>query len=269
MTYITLRNHGRPPLPRRRLDETPSLFVVSLPRSLSSTIYSSARGALGLNRPPHASAGEILNYLRTRLPVRSLPPKAMFTTREHDPVSFERHIAFLDRTVKSEGFAYKDVVNPFVVADWPGLLRLKVLKIRRDLAEVAFAILAKGWTYPGNGAQEQHGAEWSIVEGLVRAEMVLAALPGPTIEFEDAITDHTALEETLRTLYPGVPRMPLTYIDDGFIRERQRRRKAMAESPRLREVRNLVEAVRAHLGSRSRGGDEIPRWDEAAALRRG
>ena len=251
---VELRDRvNRGPLRRResnrshRRSDTPSLFVVSLPRSLSTTIYGAARRALGLGRPSHASAGEILNHLRTRLPVRALPPKAKFTRREHDPVSFERHIAFLDRTVKTEGFAYKDVVNPFVVAGWPGLPRLKVLKIRRDLAEVAFAILAKGWTYPANGAGEPLDSEWSIVEGLVRAEIALAALPGLTIDFEDAIADHAALEEALQTLYPGIPRTPVRYIDDLFIRERQRRRREMTESPRFDKVRDLVDAVRARV----------------------
>jgi len=223
------------------------LFVVSLPRSLSTTIYTSARCALGLERPAHASAGEILNHLRTRRFVRALPPKAKFTTREHDPLSFDRHIAFLDRATRTHGFAYKDVVNPFVVAEWPGLARFKVLKIRRDLAEVAFAVLAKGWTYPGAAARESLDHDWSIIEGLVRAETALAAIPGQTIEFADAIHDHTALEEAIDALYPETPRTAVSYIDDAFIRDRQHRQKTMTDSPRLNELADLVAAVRQRL----------------------
>jgi hypothetical protein len=252
---------GRSPRGKSKRSETTSLFVVSLPRSLSTTIYTSARCALGLERPAHASAGEILNHLRTRRFVRALPPKAKFTTREHDPLSFDRHTAFLDRAAQTEGFAYKDVVNPFVVAEWPGLAQFRVLKIRRDLTEVAFAILAKGWTYPGAGAREPLDPEWSIAEGLVRAEMALAAIPGQTIEFADAILDHTALEEAIEALYPGTPRMAVNYIDDAFIRGRQRRQKIMADSRRLNELADLIDAVRLHLTATpqaTRSGRHIP-----------
>lgn len=227
---------------------TRSLFVVSLPRSLSSLLYDAARRSLGFAAPPWTTAGEILN--RDRFGGEQhpfVPAGERFTTVDGDPDAFVRMTRFLGGAVEPAGFAYKDVVQPFVVSAWAGLDDLAVLKIRRDPAEIAFAMLKRQWDYPAAAASLQREPPWSIVEGLVRAELALEALPGVAVEYEAAVLGHDALRDALAALYPGLALAPVRYIDRRFVRTRRRLEAERRESPALAEIRLAVAAVRERL----------------------
>jgi hypothetical protein len=227
-----------------------SLFVLSLPRSLSTIVYQAARLSLGLQQPAWTSAGEILNVDRAPLSVcRLRAGRAKFTRSDLDPVRFDRLTSFLTQTAALDGFAYKDLVHPFVTCDWPGLSHFCVLKIRRDLAEVAFAVLERHWTYPRQAASVYRDFEGAVVEGLLRAEMALAFVPGESLEYTDAITDHEALREVLGRLYPDARPKPVDYIDAEFILGRRHREEMRRHSERYRQLHARVEAVRSNLGS--------------------
>lgn len=239
----------------------PSLFVVSLPRSLSSLLYVAAARAVGLGEPTWTSDGEILNRDRVPRRLQSLAPAdERFTLLGSAPDVFAEISAYLDRTAQRRGFAYKDVVQPFMVSGWEGLQDFKVLKVRRNVAEVAYTMLKRSWHYPTRAASVFDTHPWALVEGLVRAEAVLDALPGETVEYGDAVLAHGPLEAALRRLYPDAALTPLRYIDRSFVRTRRRLEAERRDSLVLRRLEWIVAAVRERLGS-----DE-PREEIAEAL---
>jgi hypothetical protein len=197
-----------------------SLFLVSLPRSLSSLLYQRIRPALGLKEPVWTSDGEILNLHRfAHLPpgcdlegLRFTPPDRSGDDR------FDRLTAFLDQATVPEGFFYKDVVQPFVVARWLPASGLAALRIERPLADVALAMLDRGWLYPQAAAapdpRPEEDPESVLVAGLARAQQALAAIPGPVLRYDDLIEDEEPLAAALRELYGDVPAP--RYLDEGF-----------------------------------------------------
>jgi hypothetical protein len=231
---------------------------------LSSLLYVAAARAIGLSEPGWTSDGEILN--RDRVPRRiqsrmqSLAPDERFTLLGSAPEVFADMTAYLDQAALRHGFAYKDVVQPFVVGGWEGLCGFKVLKVRRNLAEVAYTMLKREWLYPARAASVFDGHPWALVEGLVRAEAVLELLPGETVDYASAVLDHGPLEVALRRLYPDVPLAPLRYIDRGFARTRRRLEAERRDSLVFRQLEWIVAAVRERLRS------DDPREEIAEAL---
>jgi hypothetical protein len=235
---------------QRCAEELGSLFVLSLPRSLSSLLYLAAARSLGLAEPTWTSDGEILN--RDRVPRRLqglAPADERFTLLGAAPDAFARMTSYLDRAALRQGFAYKDVVQPFVIGGWEGLGDFKVLKVRRNVAEVAYTMLKRQWLYPAQAASVFDTHPWALVEGLVRAEAVLDALPGETVEYADAVVDHSSLELALRRLYPDAPLAPSRYIGRGFARTRRRLEAERRDSLVFRRLEWIVSAVRERLYS--------------------
>jgi hypothetical protein len=225
-----------------------SLFVVSLPRSLSSLLYTAAAHAIGLAEPNWTSDGEVLN--RERVPRRlqgRAPADERFTLLGSSPAVFGDMTRYLDRTALRRGFAYKDVVQPFVVGGWDGLGDFRVLKVRRNVAEVAYTMLKREWLYPARAASAFETHPWTLVEGLVRAEAVLDMLPGETVEYADAVFSHDPLENALRRLYPDASLAPLRYIDRGFARTRRRLEAERRTSLVFRRLEWIVSEVRERL----------------------
>jgi len=230
------------------VQELRSLFVVSLPRSLSSLLYVAAVRAIGLAEPTWTSDGEILN--RDRVPRRLhaiAPADERFTLLGSAPDSFASMTSYLDDAALRRGFAYKDVVQPFVIGGWDGLGDFEVLKVRRDVAEVAYTMLKRQWLYPARAASLFDAHPWALVEGLVRAEAVLDALPGETVEYADAVLDHAPVEAALGRLYPEAPLAPLRYIDRSFARTRRRLEADRRNSLVFRRLESIVSAVRERL----------------------
>jgi hypothetical protein len=229
-------------------EESRSLFVVSLPRSLSSLLYVAAARAIGLAEPSWTSDGEILNRDRVPRRLQSLAPAGeRFTLLGSAPDAFANMTSFLDGAALRQGFAYKDVVQPFVIGGWEGLTDFKVLKVRRNVAEVAYTMLKRQWLYPAHAASVFDAHPWTLVEGLVRAEMVLDALPGETVEYADAVLEHAPLEVALRRLYPDAALAPVGYIDQGFARTRRRLEADRRSSLVFRRLEWIVSAVRERL----------------------
>ncbi len=257
---------NRPRLLRRGAEryaanDVRSLFVVSLPRSLSSLLYVAASEAIGLAVPRWTSDGEILN--RDRVSQRSqrlAPAGERFLLLGSAPETFSSMTRYLDSTAVCRGHAYKDVVQPFVVGGWEGLGEFHLLKVRRNLAEVAYAMVKRQWWYPARAASVYDARPWSLVEGLVRAEAVLDALPGESIDYADAVVDPDPLEAALRRLYPELSPAPLRYIDRRFIRTRRRLEADRRDSLLYRRLEGIVAAVRERLSY------EEPREEVAGAL---
>lgn len=245
MNRLRLRQRGTA---RHRSEDVRSLFVVSLPRSLSSLLYVAAAQAVGLVEPTWTSDGEILN--RDRVPrwhQSHAPADERFTLLGSAPDSFASMTTFLDSTAVRHGHAYKDVVQPFVIGGWEGLSEFRVLKVRRNVAEVAYAMLKRQWWYPSRAASVFEVRPWSLVEGLVRAEAVLEALPGETVEYVDAIIDPDPLHAALRRLYPEASLPEPHYIDRRFIRHRRKLEADRRDSLLYRRIEWIVSAVKERL----------------------
>jgi len=255
-----------------------SLFILSLPRSLSTRVYRIARQALALQRPSWTHNGEILNhdlFALSKWP-NLLDEGHKYVTRENDPGRFARIQEFLDQATRPTGMIYKDVVHPFVLAEWRGLEAFCVLKIERDLVEVAEAMLRHGWAYPRAAAPRNDpslrspGSRfarlylWStlarrlmrvrwhmrltawlcrdaVLKGLILAERTLARLPGETVSFDDLVADEEVLRAALRRLYPEIEVPALRYIDEKFVQ----RREAALQRRNTRRHRRLAERITA------------------------
>src|SRR5581483_3769607 len=96
--------------------ETASLFVIALPRTMSSLVYHESRAALDLREPVWTSEGEVLNNDRfVMYGGPTVDSGVKYVTRgKKTRAQFDKIVEFLDQIVAPRGFAYKDVVNPFV-----------------------------------------------------------------------------------------------------------------------------------------------------------
>ena len=220
-----------------------SLFLVSLPRSLSSLVYQAVRAALILAEPCWTSDGEVLNLQRFALmPDGWAIDGVRFLQRSVDADRFDRLLAFLDQVTVREGFVYKDVVHPFVMAHWLPASGLAALRIERPLADVAWSMLERGWSYPRTAADGGGDPERELMIGLVRAQRALASVPGPVVLFEELIHDEEPLAAALRSLYGDVP-CP-RYLDGDFQADREEvlARRRTERYQRLAELVAEVEA---------------------------
>jgi len=159
-----------------------SLFLLSLPRSLSSIAAAACATSLGLRQPSWTTDAEILNWDRYSPRLQAEAPRPeKFLQMERSPTVFHRLTAFLDQVTDRRGYVYKDVTQPFVIHHWlPHPRRAgrgwPVLKLRRPIADVALAMLRRGWDYPQGAAREEapnHDPCAALVEGLVRAHHYL------------------------------------------------------------------------------------------------
>lgn len=202
---------------------TPSLFVVALPRSLSTAIFERARTALSLAAPAWTSAGEILNAGRWRMLARD-DDGDRFTT-SHEVARFEQWTRFLDDVVHPRGRAYKDVVQPFVCARWLAQTQARghaprVLRVRRPLADVAWSMLEAGWRYPARAAATGEHDIDRLLSGLLRARDALSEPAAVEVDFDALMRGEDALVNALRRLYADVDGRDVdgTGIDAGDLR---------------------------------------------------
>jgi hypothetical protein len=220
---------------------TPSLFIIALARSLSSLAYHAVRRALALREPAWTTDGEILNVRRFALLAEEGDVEGVkYIERRRDERRFDQLLAFLAEVTRAQGYAYKDVVQPFLVAEWLPASGLPVLHLDRPVPDVAYAMLQRGWHYPAEAAGRglatvasagagsadpppagSHADELqcALVAGLVRARRALAAVPAARVLYDDLIHDETPLHNALRSLYGGDTPCP-GYLDDAFRRDR-------------------------------------------------
>jgi hypothetical protein len=189
--------------PRTRTD-LPSLFVLALPRSLSSHVFEVACAALGLRAPTWTSAGEVLNFERWRM----LPGEGLhehrFVTKD-DAVRFEQLSHLLDDLVQPSGRAYKDVVQPFVAAYWiagPLGRSLRAMRIDRPVADVAWSMLHAGWDYPAAASKLDGDRIDQLLSGLLLARRTHKETGTVELQFDQLLQNPSALTETLAQLYP-------------------------------------------------------------------
>ena len=220
-----------------------SLFLISLPRSLSTRTYHLLTAALGLRAPAWTSDGEILNLDRHCLfPNPDRAQSRKFLDPGQDPERFEAAIAFLRAATRTDGHIYKDVVQPFAVSTWLPGNGMRALRIVRCLADVAYAMIGRDWLYPGNAAIEERDPEGALIEGLIRARHALDQVPAATIGFDDLTVDEAALWDPVQSLYPDVEIVRRRYIDQAF-RDDLAATLGRRESTRYREIAARCEEI--------------------------
>jgi hypothetical protein len=176
--------------------------------------YYIARVVLGLNAPSWTSDGEILNIDRYALyPGPSHDTSIKFLLREKNAALFQVAIDFLDQATVPEGFAYKDVVQPFAVSEWLRSSQLRVLRIKRNLTDVAFSMLNQGWHYPRFASRSEGDLQEMLIEGVIRADMALDSVPGEQVDYDDLIVDESVLRNALVKLYPNDTIQDFKYTD--------------------------------------------------------
>lgn len=196
-----------------------SLFVVALPTSLSCVVYKAARNSLGLQTPSWTTDGEFLNA--DRFVLVSQPNddgNRKFTVEEQEPALFKKITEFLDQVVASHGFAYKDVVQPFVVSQWIKKNLPPTIKVKRNIADVAYSMIVKNkWLYPKRLFPNIEPVELAVIRGLLRAQEALDSIPGEEVEFDRLIEDEASLYSALTSLYGDSVRIKdPKYIDHKF-----------------------------------------------------
>jgi hypothetical protein len=201
----------------------PSLFVVSLPRSLSSHVYQLACRAVGLNQPTWTSDGEILNLDRFTLYEGPTDDQCRkFVSEVREPGLFRSAEEFLSQTVNPFGYGYKDVAQPFVASQWLRDSGMRAIRIKRNIADVAYSMLDCNWHYPAVLFPEAKDPVMALVLGLLQAERALDSIKAEHIDFEELIVDERLLHKALQGLYgnKGVER--IRFIDNSFNQMRSR-----------------------------------------------
>jgi hypothetical protein len=182
-----------------------SLFVVSLPRSLSSMVFNTIKEALNLNEACWTSSGEILNVDRfVFLPTTPVDFGRKYTTETFDPDLFKCIGQFLDDLVRPLDYIYKDVTQPFAISHWLNLHRFPTIRIRRCVPDVAYSMMARGWYYASTCIRDVEDRDTALVKGLMKAEKCLNQVRGIHIDFDDLIYDEDVIRRTLEKLYPGL-----------------------------------------------------------------
>jgi hypothetical protein len=195
-----------------------SLFILSLPRSLSSAVFNMSSMALGLHQPLWTSDGEILNSDRIDHAIcgNARFPKYSHNDRNHADVN--RMFDFLDQQVFPSGYVYKDVVQPFVITEWLRAKKFPVLIIERDVVDVAYSMLMRKWNYPSDVlANTEIDLLTGLVAGLKVAELELKKLNAERIHYNDLISNENSLHLALKNLYPRKSIPEISYINDRFI----------------------------------------------------
>ena len=208
-----------------------SLFIVSLPRSLSTVIHYQCSLALRLRAPAWVDGGEVLNPDRNFIFPASSANEADKFTRPEEIVRFAQLTEFLDDVINPHGCVYKDVVQPFVVSQWLRRRDLAVLHIRRPVAEVAWAMLKRGWMYPGNAESPDRSERHRLITGLAKAARVLEKINAEHLDFDQLISSEAGLKAALQRLYPELQIPSINYIDRNF-----RERSATLKSKRCEDL---------------------------------
>lgn len=202
-----------------------SLFILALPRSLTTLVYRASARALGLHQPGWTCDGEIMNFQHFA-GSGHVDGDKRFTSETCDAETFARLQAYLRDCVHPRNYAYKDVVHPFVTASILNDLGTTVLNIRRPLTDIAMAMKARDWSYPSAAAQSfasENDGDLALVEGLVRAANALSAYARDSsacsiIDCSDLTADEGFLSNALARLYPDERIGPIAYIDGAFRR---------------------------------------------------
>ena len=200
-------------------------------------MYHASRRCLNLREPTWTSDGEFLNADRfALLPQPNNDFGNKFTTEAQRDL-FQKVFDFLDQIVRPHGFAYKDVTQPFVVAAWIKENQPPTIKLKRNIADVAYSMLQNHWHYPKRLFQNTGSIEIGVIQGLLQAQRAIDSIPAPELDFDGLIYDESLLQSILVGLYGNIVIKEVRYLDDGFRRKREEimKRRSSAQYQRILE----------------------------------
>jgi hypothetical protein len=113
------------------------------------------------------------------------------------------------------------------------------LHLKRNLANVAFAMSRWGWRYPCSASEHAEDPERAFLEGLVLADRALSALPAEREDYDALVADEKVLWAALSRLYPDRPLRRTPFMDERF---RSRRTETLARRD-TREHRRLAARI--------------------------
>jgi len=198
-----------------------SLFILSLPRSLSSQTYEWVRRSTRLKTPRWCTDGEFLNVDRyVHLAEGSDDSGLKLMRPDVHAIKFREMYTFAEEIVREEGYVYKDVVQPYLMRSFLQKNDFPVLKIKRSLADVAWSMQRKNWYYPSQLSENTSGLE-ALIRGLATMRDCLQSIPGETITFEEILRDERRLYHKLSQLYPYENLKWVRYMDAEFKAQRK------------------------------------------------
>lgn len=228
-----------------------SFIIFGVPKSGSSSLYSTLCGALPfLEKPVYTTVGEFMNFERN-IHLKVENDIHMLRGGEKTDMlghlvdnGFRRRIQFIDHLVQREGFLYKDVVQPFLVASWfqEENYPLDAIFIDRPIEQVI---------YRHEVADQIQGREdiENLASTFIEAKNKLLELSIPKLDFDDFIFDEDVLKKIVSDIYSDtevedqVKWPELNYIDDDFKEKRENRLKDR-ESERFSEVSDIISQVK-------------------------
>ena len=178
-----------------------SLFIVGLPRSLTSVTYHLARKALGLQQPGWVTDGELLNTHRYLFAPAS--ETSRFITAKEFSTQFNAASSYLTASVQLQNYIYKDATQPFVISDYLTKTEITIIHIKRSVVDVALRMFRQGWLAP----------DQSLLTTLFHAQQSLIQIPHAfEVDFDQVIFDESVLSEAI-----GVE---VSYLTDEFKHKR-------------------------------------------------
>lgn len=188
-------------------------------------------------------AGEILNPDRISISAGGTGNDAGKFTRSEEAVRFAQLTEFLDDLINPYDSVYKDVVQPFVVSQWLRRSDLAVLHIRRPVAEVAWAMLKRGWLYPGNAEPQDRPEKHRLISGLAKANQVLESINAEHLDFDQLVSSEAGLKAALQRLYPELEIRAINYIDRSFRERSESVKNKRCEDPQWQAFEHEVTEV--------------------------
>jgi hypothetical protein len=234
----------------------PSLFVLSLPRSLSSHVYRVAAETLRLEQPTWVTDGEILNADRLAW-VPSTTRMTRKAARATSPLAGPMR-RYLDVVVRPHGWAYKDVIQPFVTAKWTRDAGLRTLAIRGSVAGSAVALIDREEWWPAEIVRHRDRVV-AMLKGLVlMQDAIESASHAVHVDVRELMADGDSLRQALARLYPEIEVPVLPYAaEPGFVAERARVF-ARFETPRYQQILGMAR-IMLDMRRRARAAPVSPR----------
>ena len=207
--------------------------------------YDICRKMIRHNAPDWTTSGEITNSDRFSIAAKQkfghLPK---FIRKEQDPMLADKVWSILDENIKPVEYVYKDVTQPFLVAEWLAAHDYPTLILHRHPVDVAFAMWQKEWFYPAASVSLETTLKRKMMTGLCDAQKVLATVQGVSVHFEQMLHDETLVQSALKELYCSNTLPVVRYLYPEF-RNYSSQVKLRKENPLYQEFLSIYEDLQS------------------------
>ena len=192
---------------------------------------------MNLAEPSWTSDGEILNVDRFAFLAEPVNDGGVKFVRLKGHSHFSRKTKdFLNQTVQRLGFAYKDVTQPFIIAEWLTENQYPVIRIKRSVVDVAYAMIRNNWLYPSRNYPDIRPLEYSMIVSLMEADKALDSISAQVLHFDELIVSEIPLRNALKKIYGNDAPKHISYLDENF----REKRDAILARRKTREYQKLA-----------------------------